>query len=44
MTLENLRDAANLLPYEVGFTLCAASSATLMQEALSPWVVAASQP
>jgi hypothetical protein len=44
MTLENLRDAANLLPHEIGFTLGTSLSNVSIQEALSLFVVAAEQP
>jgi hypothetical protein len=43
-TLKNLRDAANLLPHEVGFTLGTSLSNISMQEAISPFVAAAEQP
>jgi hypothetical protein len=43
-TLESLRDAANLLPHEVGFTLGTSLSSISMQEAMSPFVTAAEQP
>jgi hypothetical protein len=43
-TLENLRDAANLLPHEVGFNLGTSLSNISMQKAMSPFVAAADQP
>jgi hypothetical protein len=43
-TLENLRDAANLLPHEVGFTLGTSLSNISMEEAMSPFVTFANQP
>jgi hypothetical protein len=44
MTLENLRDAANLLPNEVGFTLGASLSNISMHEAPSLFVATVEQP
>jgi hypothetical protein len=43
-TLENLRDAVNLLPHEVVFTLGTSLSNISMQEAVSLFVAAAEQP